>query len=81
MMKAVNDDGDDALEGGCDPGTEPDAPLSDDALLGLLDALVEGWCLARHQGPAGELPLPGAVGVPRVVPPVGGLLGECDIMS
>ena len=41
MVKALNDDGDDAREVGCDPGTEPDAALSDGPLLDLLDALVE----------------------------------------
>ena len=41
MVKALNHDDDDALVAECDPGTEPDAPLSDDALLDLLDALVE----------------------------------------
>ncbi len=41
MVKALNDDDDDALVAECDPGKEPEAPLSDDALLDLLDALVE----------------------------------------
>ncbi|MYC33284.1 MAG: hypothetical protein F4X64_08920 [Chloroflexi bacterium] len=37
----MNDDDDASLELDHDPGAEPDAPLSDDALLDLLDALVE----------------------------------------
>jgi len=40
MVKALNHD-DDALVAECDPGKKPEAPLSDDALLDLLDALVE----------------------------------------
>jgi len=41
MVKALNDDDDDALVAECDPEMEPEALLSDDALLDLLDALVE----------------------------------------
>ena len=41
MVKALNDDDDATLEVDQDSGVEPDAPLSDDALLDLLDALVE----------------------------------------
>ncbi len=41
MVKPVNDHDQPHLEADHDPGKEPDAPLSDDALLDLLDALVE----------------------------------------
>lgn len=41
MARALNDDDDAALVEGHDPGAEPDAPLSDDALLDLLGTLVE----------------------------------------
>ena len=51
MVKALNDDDDPALEAGRGPGAEPDVPLSDDALLDLLDALAEG----RGRVPAAEL--------------------------
>ena len=50
MVKALN--GDDCAAPGvdCDSGTEPDTPLSDDALLDMLDALVE----ERGRVPAAE---------------------------
>ena len=50
-MKALNDDDDGALVEECNPGQEPDTPLSDDALLDLLDALVE----ERGRVPAAQL--------------------------
>ena len=50
----MNDHDEPVCEAGQDPGIEPDAPLSDDALLDLLDALVE----AR-----GRVPAAGVLGV------------------
>ncbi len=56
MVKALNHDDAAAPVAECDPGTEPDPhpPLSDDALLDLLDALVD----AR-----GRVPAAGVLGV------------------
>ena len=51
MVKALNDDDDAALGADCDPGLEPDAPLSDNALLDLLDGLVA----ARGRVPAARV--------------------------
>ncbi|MDE2780317.1 MAG: hypothetical protein OXI91_11670 [Chloroflexota bacterium] len=51
MVKALNDDDYDALEVGCDPEVGPNAPLSGDVLLDLLDALVE----ERGRVPAAEM--------------------------
>ena len=41
MVKALNDDDDPALVADHCPVGEPDAAVSDDALLGLLDAMAE----------------------------------------
>ena len=41
MVKPVNDRDEPAIDVDHDPGAGPDAPLSDDALLDLLDALVD----------------------------------------
>ena len=42
MVKPVNDRDKPAIDVDHDPGAVPDAPLSDDLLLDLLDALVDG---------------------------------------
>ena len=51
MVKALNHDDDATLEVDQDSDVEPDSPLSDGPLLGLLDALVE----ARGRVPAAQV--------------------------
>ena len=51
MVRSVNDRDEHAFEVDHDPGEEPDTPLSDDALLDLLDVLVA----ERGRVPAAEV--------------------------